>query len=54
MKKLLTLPFKIVAGLLLVAGLLVLTIGGLIVNGPKKTGENLAKMSEALNGLKNI
>ena len=51
MKKLLALPFKIVAAPLFIGGLLIMAIGSCIINGPKKTGQKLAKLAKAMEDL---
>jgi hypothetical protein len=51
MKKLLALPFILPAASLLIAGLLVIAIGGLILNGPAKTGQKLAELAKAIASL---
>ena len=51
MKKLLALPFKLVAAPLFITSLVVLAIGGLILNGPAKTGQKLAELSKAIDSL---
>jgi hypothetical protein len=51
MKKLVALPFKLVAIPLLIITLIVLTVGSLIVNGKDKTSRNLATLNDAMAGL---
>ena len=51
MKKLLGLPFKLVAAPLFIGGLLIMAIGAVIVNGPEKTGQKLAKLAKAMEDL---
>ena len=48
MKKLLALPFKIVAAPLLTGGLVILVIGGLILNGREKTGRKIMALVNAM------
>jgi hypothetical protein len=52
MKKLLALPFKIVALLLFIAALLILVIGGLILNGREKTGRKIMELAKAMENIK--
>ena len=53
MKKLLALPFKLVAAPLFIGGLLILVIGGLILNGPAKTSQKVSELAIALKRLNN-
>ena len=51
MKKLIGFAFKLVAAPLLIAGLLVIAIGGLILNGPAETSQKVSELAMALKRL---
>ena len=52
MKKLLALPFKLVAAPLFIAAPLILAIGGLIINGREKTGKTIMELAKAMENIK--
>ena len=52
MKKLLALPFTLVAAPLFIGGLVILVIGGLILNGPAKTNQKVSELAMAIKRLK--